>query len=171
MHIAGNGACDTLTVIPSSPQAQDGVAQLGGRLQIQWLDATRPGAATFGGNLVSCAAALATLAFHKREKLGERSANLGERLLQQLKELQSRRPEIAEVRGRGLMIGVELRDVAQKTAAERTDEILERLKYAGFLVGKTGPGRNVITLMPPLIVEAEELGRMVEAIDQSLRLP
>jgi 4-aminobutyrate aminotransferase-like enzyme len=71
---------------------------------------TRAGAATFGGNPVSCRAALATLAFHRRQQLGERSEVLGTRLLAQLRELQSRRSVIAEVRGRGLMIGVELRD-------------------------------------------------------------
>ena len=63
---------------------------------------TRPGAATFGGNLVSCRAALATLAFHQRHQLGERSTALGNRLLRPVGRVaQSRHPEIAEVRGRG----------------------------------------------------------------------
>ncbi len=130
---------------------------------------TRPGAATFGGNLVSCRAALATLAFHQRHRLGERSAALGERLLGRLRALQARRPEIAEVRGRGLMVGVELRDAANQPAAARTDAVLERLKDAGFLLGKTGPGRNVLTLMPPLVVPADALDTVVDALDQALR--
>src|SRR5271166_3584296 len=82
---------------------------------------TRPGAATFGGNLVSCRAALATLAFHRRQQLGARSMALGNRLKSQLVELQRRRPQIAEVRGLGLMIGVELRDSAMGPAAILTD--------------------------------------------------
>jgi 4-aminobutyrate aminotransferase-like enzyme len=129
---------------------------------------TRPGAATFGGNLVSCRAALATLAFHRRERLGERSAALGARLLGRLRELQAEHPVIGEVRGRGLMIGVELRE-GDAPAAALTDVVLERLKDAGFLLGKTGPGRNVLTLMPPLIVAAADLDAAVEALDQTLQ--
>jgi len=130
---------------------------------------TRPGAATFGGNLVSCRAALATLAFHQRHQLGERSTALGDRLRGQLVELQSRRPEIAEVRGRGLMIGVELCDGAKGPAAALTDTVLERMKDAGFLLGKTGPGRNVLTLLPPLVVTSDALDSVVEGLDQALR--
>jgi 4-aminobutyrate aminotransferase-like enzyme len=123
---------------------------------------TRPAGATFGGNLVSCQAALATLAFHREHRLGERSAVLGARLLGRLREVQSRRPEIAEVRGLGLMIGVELRD------ADIIDAVLERLKDDGYLLGKTGSGRNVLTLMPPLVVSTEELDSAAEAIERAL---
>jgi alanine-glyoxylate transaminase/(R)-3-amino-2-methylpropionate-pyruvate transaminase len=130
---------------------------------------TRPGAATFGGNLVSCRAALATLTFHQRHRLGERSSVLGGHLFRQLLELQGRRPEIAEVRGRGLMIGVELRDGVNGPAAGLTDRVLEAMKDAGFLLGKTGPGRNVLTLMPPLIVEKDHLDSVVAALDQALQ--
>jgi 4-aminobutyrate aminotransferase-like enzyme len=130
---------------------------------------TRPGAATFGGNLVSCRAALATLAFHQRHRLGERSATLGDRLRRQLAEVQGRRPAIAEVRGRGLMIGIELRDRKNIPAAALTDRILEDLKDAGFLVGKTGPGRNVLTVMPPLVVPSPALDALVENLDQVLQ--
>jgi 4-aminobutyrate aminotransferase-like enzyme len=130
---------------------------------------TRPGAATFGGNLVSCRAALATLAYHQQHRLGERSTTLGARLLNRLRELQRRQALIADVRGRGLMIGVELRD--GPTVAARTDQVLEQMKDAGFLIGKTGPGRNVLTLMPPLIVTAEALDSLVDALDQVLAQP
>jgi len=130
---------------------------------------TRPGAATFGGNLVSCRAALATLAFHQRQRLGQRSTALGDRLQGQLVELQRRRPEIGEVRGRGLMIGVELCDSANCSAAALADTVLERMKDAGFLLGKTGPGRNVLALMPPLVVTSDDLDSVIDALDQSLR--
>jgi 4-aminobutyrate aminotransferase-like enzyme len=140
-------------------------------LTTDWVAAayTRPGAATFGGNLVSCSAALATLAFHQRHRLGERSAALGSRLLGRLRELQQRHPAVADVRGLGLMIGVELRDAAGTAAATRTDEVLERMKDAGYLLGKTGPGRNVLTLMPPLVVPEAELENLVDALDVALR--
>jgi hypothetical protein len=124
---------------------------------------TRPAGATFGGNLVSCRAALATLAYHREHRLGARSTSLGARLLGRLREVQARRPEIAEVRGLGLMIGVELRD------ADIIDNVLERLKDDGYLLGKTGPGRNVLTLMPPLVVSAEDLDGVADAIERALR--
>jgi 4-aminobutyrate aminotransferase-like enzyme len=129
---------------------------------------TRPGAATFGGNLVSCRAALATLAFHQRHSLGDCSTTLGDRLCGQLVELQKRRPEIVDVRGRGLMIGVELCDTAGKPAAALTDAVLERMKDAGFLLGKTGPGRDVLTLMPPLVVTCDALDSVIDALDEAL---
>jgi 4-aminobutyrate aminotransferase/4-aminobutyrate aminotransferase/(S)-3-amino-2-methylpropionate transaminase len=129
---------------------------------------TRPGAATFGGNLVSCAAALATLRFHQRHDLGRRSEVLGNRLQERLRELAGTRRAIGEVRGRGLMVGVELRDERGEPAGPLTDDVLEAMKDAGFLLGKTGPGRNVLTFMPPLVVEPEALNALVERLDAVL---
>jgi 4-aminobutyrate aminotransferase/4-aminobutyrate aminotransferase/(S)-3-amino-2-methylpropionate transaminase len=129
---------------------------------------TRPGASTFGGNLVSCRAALATLRFHQRHQLGQRSKQLGAHLAERLRQLQQHHPAIAEVRGLGLMLGAELRAADGSPAAALTDALLERLKDAGYLIGKTGPGRNVLTFLPPLIVEAEELDGLVDALDRLL---
>jgi 4-aminobutyrate aminotransferase/4-aminobutyrate aminotransferase/(S)-3-amino-2-methylpropionate transaminase len=128
---------------------------------------TRPGASTFGGNLVSCRAALATLAFHKRHGLAERSQVLGTKLTQRLRDLQQHHSVIDEVRGRGLMIGVELRSPTQQISS-LTDKVLEMLKDMGYLLGKTGPERNVLTIMPPLIVEENDLFPLADAIDQAL---
>jgi 4-aminobutyrate aminotransferase-like enzyme len=126
---------------------------------------TRPGASTFGGNLVSCRAALATLRFHERHQLGPRSERLGSHLAERLRQLQQRHPALAEVRGRGLMLGAELRTADGSPAASLTDSLLEGLKDAGYLIGKTGPGRNVLTFLPPLIVESEELDGLADALD------
>jgi 4-aminobutyrate aminotransferase-like enzyme len=126
---------------------------------------TRPGAATFGGNLVSCKAALATLQYHQRHELGRRSETLGTYLLSRLGELRQHHPAIKEVRGRGLMIGVELCDRHGEPAGPLTDRVLEELKDAGYLLGKTGPGRNVLTIMPPLIVEQDALEGLVGCLD------
>jgi alanine-glyoxylate transaminase / (R)-3-amino-2-methylpropionate-pyruvate transaminase len=126
---------------------------------------TRPGAATFGGNLVSCRAALATLHFHQRHELGRRSETLGVHLVERLRQLQQRHPVIAEVRGRGLMLGMELRGGGGSPAASLTDAVLEAMKDAGYLIGKTGPGRNVLTFLPPLVVEAVQLDGLVDALD------
>jgi 4-aminobutyrate aminotransferase/4-aminobutyrate aminotransferase/(S)-3-amino-2-methylpropionate transaminase len=128
----------------------------------------RPGAATFGGNLVSCAAALATLRFHQRHELGCRSATLGEHLREKLRELARRHPVIAEVRGLGLMVGAELLDGRGQPAAALTDAVLEEMKDAGYLIGKTGPGRNVLTFLPPLVVESEALDGLVGRLDEAL---
>jgi 4-aminobutyrate aminotransferase/4-aminobutyrate aminotransferase/(S)-3-amino-2-methylpropionate transaminase len=129
---------------------------------------TRPGAATFGGNLVSCAAALATLRFHQRHELGQRSEALGTHLRERLLQLSRRHPTVAEVRGLGLMIGAELRDERGEPAAVLMDNLLEDLKDAGYLLGKTGPGRNVLTFLPPLVVEQEALDGLVDCLDEAL---
>jgi 4-aminobutyrate aminotransferase/4-aminobutyrate aminotransferase/(S)-3-amino-2-methylpropionate transaminase len=129
---------------------------------------SRPGAATFGGNLVSCRAALATLRFHQRHDLGLRSSSLGCHLVDRLRSLQAKHSVIGEVRGLGLMIGVELRDAASQPAAALTDAVMEAMKDAGFLHGKTGPGRNVLTFMPPLVVEREALDGLVDTLDSVL---
>ena len=131
---------------------------------------TRPGASTFGGNLVSCRAALATLRFHQTHRLGERSAALGLHLAARLSALRDRHPAIAEVRGLGLMLGAELRDPAGNPASDLTDSVLEAMKDAGYLIGKTGPGRNVLTFMPPLVVEREaSMGWWMPSIRRSPR--
>jgi 4-aminobutyrate aminotransferase-like enzyme len=130
---------------------------------------TRPAGCTFGGNLVSCRAALATLRFHQEHRLGERSRELGAYLLARLRVLQQHRPAIAAVRGRGLMIGIELRDIDGITGAARTETVLERMKDAGYLLGKSGPARNVLTLMPPLVVERAALDGLVDVLDRALR--
>jgi 4-aminobutyrate aminotransferase/4-aminobutyrate aminotransferase/(S)-3-amino-2-methylpropionate transaminase len=126
---------------------------------------TRPGAATFGGNLVSCRAALATLAFHEKHQLGDRATVLGHHLCQRLRELQQRHPTIAEVRGLGLMVGAELRP--RGDAAAFTDSVLERMKEAGYLLGKCGPSRNVLAFLPPLVVSQRDLDRMIDDLDRT----
>jgi 4-aminobutyrate aminotransferase-like enzyme len=129
---------------------------------------TRPGASTFGGNLVSCRAALATLRFHQEHRLGERSRALGAHLLGRLHELQARHPAVAEVRGLGLMVGAELRDATGTPAPALLDAVLERMKDSGYLLGKSGAGRNVLTLLPPLVVEREALDGLVDELDRAL---
>ncbi len=129
---------------------------------------TRPGASTFGGNLVACRAALATLRYHEQHDLGRRSTELGQHLLRRLGELQARFPLLADVRGRGLMIGAELCDERGEPAAAVADEILERMKDAGYLLGKTGPGRNVLTFLPPLVVDRQALDDLVDVLEAVL---
>jgi len=129
---------------------------------------TRPGASTHGGNPVAAAAALATLAYHHEQRLAERAATLGERFLDRLKGLAEKHCCLCNPRGMGLMIGADITDGHGTADAKRLDSVLEDLKDRGFLCGKTGPERNVLTVMPPLVIEGGELDALADAIDASL---
>jgi len=130
---------------------------------------TKPGASTFGGNPVTATAGLAFLRVLQRDGLVERAARIGGTLKDMLTGLAKRFDIIREVRGLGLMLGVELGEKAGRTPAEITDQVLEQMKDAGFLLGKTGPGRNVLTFMPPLIIGESELQRGVDALESIVR--
>jgi 4-aminobutyrate aminotransferase-like enzyme len=96
-------------------------------------------------------------------------ARLGTQLQDRLKKTAEKSDIISDVRGLGLMVGVEIADHRTLSAAECTDRILERMKDAGYLLGKTGPGRNVLTWMPPLIISEEELMEAVDALGKTLQ--
>lgn len=125
---------------------------------------TKPGASTTGGNPVAAAAALAVLEYHETHRLEERAASLGERLRSGLQALAGHRPFVAAIRGRGLMLGLELAADGRPLPA-LTDWVLEALKDQGFLIGKTGRERNVLTFMPPLVVTPEDLDALCGALD------
>jgi 4-aminobutyrate aminotransferase len=107
---------------------------------------------TFGGNPVACAAALATLDVLEREGGYERARVLGERAIARLREAQAAAGGVVvDVRGVGLMIGVELRD---KAAAEA---VQHRCLDEGLIVLTCGPSENVLRLVPPLTLTDAEL--------------
>ncbi len=130
---------------------------------------TRPGASTFGGNPVTAQAGLKFLEILQRESLPQRSARIGAMLKKRLKALIGINDIILDVRGSGLMIGAEVGDRKDITAAELTDTILERMKDAGYLIGKTGPGRNVLTFMPPLIIEENQMNEAGDVLEEILQ--
>lgn len=110
---------------------------------------------TFGGNHLACAAALAVLDVMEQEELVENARRVGEYLMERLKELQQEQPHIVDVRGRGLMIGVEL-DIPYK-------EVRNRLLFQEHCF--TGcSGTNVIRLLPPLSVSKEQADAFVEKL-------
>ncbi len=127
----------------------------------------KPGASTTGGNAVSAAAALAVLAYHEKHNLADRSAELGHYLKAQLEDLSGKYPFIAEVRGAGLMLGMELLENGHPMP-EATDRILENMMKQGFLIGKTGVNRNVLTFLPPLIIAQPDIDAMLAALELSL---
>jgi len=130
---------------------------------------TRPGASTFGGNPVTARAGLKFLEILQRDRLAARSEQVGGQLKGRLMRLAQKTDIVSNVRGLGLMIGVEIAGRDSLSSAEHTDQILERMKDAGYLLGKTGPGRNVLTWMPPLIVETDELMEAVDTLETVLK--
>ncbi|HTL16199.1 MAG TPA: aspartate aminotransferase family protein [Patescibacteria group bacterium] len=119
-------------------------------------------------NPVACAAGLATLEVIEEEKLVERARDLGQHGLKRLWELASRHPLISDVRGLGLLLGVELlRD--RKTLERATDEA-ERVMYLALQHGlnfKVTMG-NILTLTPPLTISQSELDQAIDILDRCL---
>ena len=128
---------------------------------------TKPGASTFGGNLACASAALATLDFMHDNALDAKAAATGAALRAGLEAIAAKYSQIKEVRGLGLMLGMELVDDNGEPASTLMDDLLETLKDEGVLVGKTGPGRNVLTLMPPLVITAEEVTQVLQTLEHA----
>lgn len=128
----------------------------------------RPSASTFGGNPVSSATALAVLDYIEQEGLVERSGRVGSRLIEGLKDLQNKYGVIADVRGKGLMAGAEIRGASDQESAAWTDMLLERMKEEGFIIGKNGVGRNVLAFQPAMVTPEEEIEAMLKALDNAL---
>jgi 4-aminobutyrate aminotransferase/4-aminobutyrate aminotransferase/(S)-3-amino-2-methylpropionate transaminase len=133
---------------------------------------TRPGASTLGGNPVTATTALATLSVLEREDLPGNAARLGPYLKERLEDVASRHRLVGEVRGLGLMQGIELvkdkANLAKEPASEATDAVLERMKDRGVLVGKNGLARNVIAFQPPLVITRDDVEQMIAALDEVL---
>jgi acetylornithine/LysW-gamma-L-lysine aminotransferase len=111
---------------------------------------------TFGGNPLACAAGLAAIDFIEKENLAGRAAELGEYMLGRLRRIES--PAIREVRGLGLMIGVELK--------HKVTPYLQALMDRGVLA--LPAGLNVLRLLPPLVIDKGDLDIVAEAIESVL---
>ncbi len=124
-------------------------------------------ASTFGGNPVACAAALETIRL-LNEQLIRNAAVVGERLKAGLTALVDKHPLIGDVRGRGLMVGVEL--VKDRTTKERAPEVRNAVVNAAFRRGLLilGAGRNTVRFCPPLVLTAAEADTAVRLFDEAL---
>jgi 4-aminobutyrate aminotransferase len=125
-------------------------------------------ASTFGGNPISCQAALATIKLLE-EGLIQNAAKIGDYLIEKLKELQKRFESIGEVRGKGLMIGVELvrdRETKEKAIEER-NRVIQACFEKGLLI--LGCGENTIRLIPPLIITKNEADTALAILEEVLR--
>ena len=124
-------------------------------------------ASTFGGNPVCCAAALATIALLE-EGLVENAARMGAHLMDRMREWPVRFPHVGDVRGLGLMIGIELvRDQRTKEKApELRDRVLRHAFERGLLV--LGAGESAIRLCPPLVVTRDQCDFAMETLEECL---
>src|SRR5712692_7837158 len=124
---------------------------------------------TFGGNPISCAAALANIEFMEKENLSARATETGNYAVTKLRDLQKHNPLIGEVRGLGLMIGVELvKDEKLTPATAEAEAIRDGLLRQGVLVGVGGVYGNVIRFQPPLIITRPQIDRAITAFAETL---
>jgi 4-aminobutyrate aminotransferase-like enzyme len=121
---------------------------------------------TFGGNPVAAQAALAVLEVIEDERLVERAKNVGARLISALEDLRGAHAAVAEVRGRGLLVGVELVTTTARRApdAELAERVVDGLRDRGILIGRTGPNHNVLKVRPPLVFAEAHAELLVDGL-------
>ena len=116
--------------------------------------------ATFGGNHLGCAAALAVLDVFEQEHLVDNANEVGSYLITELKKLQTRQPHILEVRGRGLMVGVVM-DIPHKEV--RSQLIHEQHVFTGCA------GTNILRILPPLIITKADVDDFIFRLENVLK--
>ena len=122
---------------------------------------------TFGGNPVTCAASRATIEVIEEENLVDNARLMGNRLREGLNALKDKYPIIGDVRGMGLMQGMELVGEAKKPDVENTKRVMEHTRQHGLLVGKGGTYGNVLRVAPPLNVNKDQIDQALKVLDQS----
>jgi 4-aminobutyrate aminotransferase-like enzyme len=120
---------------------------------------------TFGGNPVAAQAALAVLDVIEDERLVPHTRRVGGLLTERLSELREQQPAIVDVRGMGLLVGVELDDPA------RAGAVVDRMRAAGVLIGRTGQRSNVLKIRPPLVFGDEHVEVLTTALAAALTTP
>ena len=133
---------------------------------MQW----KPGAhaSTFGGNPVAVAAALTTIELLERE-LVDNAARIGAHIMDRMRDWPRRFPNVGDVRGLGLMIGIEM--VRDQESREKAPELRDRLVTMAFERGLLllGAGANVIRLSPPLMITRDQADFAVDTLEDCLR--
>jgi adenosylmethionine-8-amino-7-oxononanoate aminotransferase len=128
---------------------------------------------TYGGHPVSCAVALRNIEIMEAEKLADRAAETGKYLIDGLK-TPMKHSIVGDVRGKGLLIGVELvKDRVSKESADpaTVTAVVDHCKELGVIVGRSGGGRrhgNTIVFSPPLVITRAECDRLVDTLDKAL---
>jgi len=135
-------------------------------------DSFKPGdhLSTFGGNPVSCAASLANIEFMEEQKLADQALKKGEFLTVQLEKMNKKYGLVGEVRGKGLMIGIELvRDKEKTPANTEATKIRDFCCEKGLLIGQGGVFGNVLRIQPPCIISQKQMEKMLETLDQAFQ--
>lgn len=166
-------ACEYDGVVPdliTTAKALGGgmpIAAVTGRADI--MDAVQPGGigGTYGGNPVSCASALAAVGIMEKLDLPAKAAHIGEVVDGLLKPLVGEVPTVAEVRGRGAMIGIEfVKAGTMEPNKELVGRITKRTIQEGLIMLTCGINGNVIRLLPPLVITDDELTEAVEVLKE-----
>jgi 4-aminobutyrate aminotransferase/(S)-3-amino-2-methylpropionate transaminase len=159
-----------LVTVAKSLAAGMPISGVVGRAQI--MDAPAPGGlgGTYGGNALSCAAALAVIDTYEREQLLPRGDRLGERLRQGLLQLQARYRQIGDVRGSGFMLAIELvkDDAAHSPDPELNQKLIDEARKGGLLVIKCGIYRNVLRFLAPLVTEEAQVDEALDILEAAL---
>ncbi len=165
-------ACDHFGVVPDVLVAAKGIASgmpIGVTVARASVMGWGPGAhaSTFGGNPLACAAALETIRLLEEQYVAN-AARMGEYLMQRLAGFTRKHPGVGDVRGLGLMVGVELvKDQAKREPdPESRDRVLRSAFEKGLLI--LGCGESTVRLMPPLIVQREHVDFAVDVLDRSI---
>ncbi len=124
---------------------------------------------TFGGNNVSCAIGLKVLEIVQEENLQAHALEIGERLLKGLRDLQQRHAIIADVRGSGFFLGVELLRDARIPATQEAARIVNQLRERGILLGTDGPHHNVLKIRPPMPFSKADADLLLTTFEETLR--
>ena len=117
---------------------------------------------TFGGNPVAATAALAVLGVIEDERIVPHAKRVGALLRARLGELRTRHPSIVDIRGLGLLVGVELDD------PDRAAGVVDVMRDGGVLIGRTGPRADVLKIRPPLVFDDEHVDVLAAALDAAL---
>ncbi len=163
-------ACEHWNVTPDIVTFAKAVGGIGlplaGILFKRELDTWGPGShvGTFRGNVAAMAAGLASIEFMEKNKVLSHVDKMGEKIIKRLNELSEETDKIGEVRGKGLMIGVEF--VKERDSKEPDEETVKKIQLEcfkrGLIVWKAGHFSNIIRFLPPLIVTEEQIERAME---------
>lgn len=126
---------------------------------------------TYGANPTSCAAGRAVLQVIRTEKTQQNALKVGGALLARLKDLQQKHKSIGDVRGRGLMLAIEMvKDRKTKEPdAEVTAAVFENCREQGLILSKSGPHRSVLRMVPPMCLSIEDVDTVADGLDRAFR--
>jgi taurine-pyruvate aminotransferase len=131
---------------------------------------------TFGGNPAACALALKNIEIMEKEKMFDRSSELGDYLRNRLSALIGEHPYVGDIRGKGLLVGIELvKDKSTKNPLEANlvDKVISGCRKKGLIIGKNGATvagyNNVLTLSPPLSISEEDIDFIINIMEEEIK--